>query len=86
MAVTYEFYELRANEAAAAAAKATLNNVRERELRAEKTWRDLANQSRAVATQRQKLESEKAAERERVADAAQAATPELIPETASWTN
>ena len=73
MATTYEFYEQRADAAAAAAAKATLANVRERELRAERTWRDLANQSRAVATQRQKLETEKAAERERAAEAAEAA-------------
>ena len=63
MAVTFEFYEQRADAAAAAAKKATLNNVRERELRAEKTWRDLANQAKIVAKQREKLEREKAERR-----------------------
>ena len=59
MAATYEFYNERANAAAAAAEKATLDNVRDRELRSEKTWRALADQARAVAQQRQKVEREK---------------------------
>lgn len=63
MAATYEFYMARADEAAAAAKAATLDNVRDRELRSEKTWRGLANQARAVATQRAKVEEEKAAQR-----------------------
>ena len=52
-----------ADEAAAAAKTATLDNVRDRELRAEHTWRGLANQARAVAVQRAKVEEEKAAQR-----------------------
>ncbi|WFL76242.1 hypothetical protein P7228_09545 [Altererythrobacter arenosus] len=64
MAVTYEFYMQRAEEAAAAAKNATLANVRDRELRSEKTWRGLANQARAVAVQREKVEREKAEKRE----------------------
>ena len=63
MAQTYEFYKERAEAAAAAAEKATLENVRERELRAEKTWRGLAEQAKAVAIQREKAEQEREARR-----------------------
>ena len=48
-------------ESCAEAAQATLENVRERNLRAEKTWRGLANQARKVVVDRQKNEAEKAA-------------------------
>jgi hypothetical protein len=61
MSQTYEFYDARAREAAAEAEQATLDNVRERNLRAEKTWRGLANQARKVLVDRQKSEREKAA-------------------------
>ena len=64
MQQTYEFYAARAAEAAADAKSATLNNVRERALRAEATWTSLANQARSVKTRREKLEREKAAARE----------------------
>ena len=60
MAQTYEFYCERADEAAALAEKATLDNVRERELRSEKTWRGLAEQARKTAVQRVKAENERA--------------------------
>ncbi|ALE15714.1 hypothetical protein AMC99_00402 [Altererythrobacter epoxidivorans] len=70
MAATYDFYCERADQAAKAAANATLANVRERELRAEKTWRGLADQARAVAVQREKVEREKAEQREAEAEAA----------------
>ena len=60
MSQSYEFYAARAKEAAAAAKKAVLDNVRDRELRAEKTWRGLAEQARAVAEQRDKIVREKA--------------------------
>lgn len=60
MAATYEFYIARAKEAAAAAKEAELENVRERELRSEKTWRGLAKQAQAVAAQRAKVDQEKA--------------------------
>ena len=63
MADSYQFYKERADAAAAAAEQATLENVRERELRAEKTWLGLANQARAVAVQREKAEREKAERR-----------------------
>lgn len=69
MAATFEFYDARAKEAAAAAKEATLENVRERNLRAEKTWRGLAEQTRKASLDRAKQETEKAARREAEAQA-----------------
>ncbi|MGN6496465.1 MAG: hypothetical protein ACTHKM_03600 [Tsuneonella sp.] len=63
MSQTYEFYDARANEAAAEARAATLDNVRERNLRAEKTWRALADQARKVQLDRGKAEAERAERR-----------------------
>lgn len=63
MADTFKFYCERADEAAAAAKNATLANVRERELRAEKTWRGLAMKAQTVAIQREKVERERVARR-----------------------
>jgi hypothetical protein len=72
---TFEFYDARANEAAAEADAATLDNVRERNLRAEKTWRALATQAQKVMTDRGKAEAiraeRKAAEAAEAADLAQ---------------
>ena len=61
MSQTYEFYAERAREAADEAAKATLDNVRDRNLRAEKTWSMLAEQARKVKADRVKAEETKAA-------------------------
>jgi len=72
MSQTYEFYIERAKAAAAAAESATLDNVRDRELRSEKTWRGLAEQARKTATERQKADAERAARREAEAEAAEA--------------
>lgn len=58
MAESYEFYCERADAAAAAAENATLDNVREREIRAEKTWRGLAEQARRVKLDREKSQRE----------------------------
>jgi hypothetical protein len=69
MTQTFEFYDARAREAAAEAEVATLDNVRERNLRAEKTWRGLANQARRVMVDRQKAEHERS-ERRLAEDAA----------------
>ena len=69
MSQTFEFYDARANEAAAEAEKATLANVRDRNLRAETTWRGLATQARRVLIDRAKAEEERAERR-----AAEAAT------------
>jgi hypothetical protein len=62
MSQSYEFYCARADQAAAAADKAELASVRDRELRAEKTWRGLAEHARAVAEERAKLVRDKQAE------------------------
>ena len=64
MAQTYEFYNARAEEAAARAEKATLDNVRNRELRAEKSWRGLAEQARKSIIAREKADAERVAKRE----------------------
>ena len=60
MSQTFDFYDARAKEAAAEAQAATLDNVRERNLRAEKTWRGLAEQARKVMTDRVRTEQERA--------------------------
>ncbi|MBD3728576.1 MAG: hypothetical protein IE933_02610 [Sphingomonadales bacterium] len=60
---TYKFYCERAEAAASAAENATLENVRDRELRSEKTWRGLAERARASNIQREKAEREKAQQR-----------------------
>lgn len=83
MADTFKFYSERADAAAEAAKKATLENVRDRELRAEKTWRGLANQAQAVATQREKVEREKAEKRAEEAAAAEAAAEAAANEAAA---
>jgi hypothetical protein len=63
MSQTFEFYDARAKEAAAEADKATLDNVRERNLRAEKTWRGLAEQARKTLVEREKADRERAERR-----------------------
>ena len=63
MSQSYEFYSERADEAAAEAAAATLDNVRERNLRAQKTWSALAEQAHKVKAERIKAEETKAAAR-----------------------
>jgi len=72
MSQSYEFYIARAEAAAQAAKAATLDNVRDRELRSEKTWRGLAEQAQRTATERQKADAERAARREAEAEAANA--------------
>lgn len=60
MALTYEFYLARAEEAATEAENATLDQVRERALRSEATWRGLAKQARSTVIAREKAAQEKA--------------------------
>lgn len=68
MSQGYEFYNARADESAKEARSATLDKVRERALRAEKTWRGLAQQAHDVSTQRAAIERSKAAERQAAKD------------------
>jgi len=60
---SYEFCSERADHALAAAEAATLANVRDRELRSEKTWRGLAELARSTAEARVKADSERAERR-----------------------
>lgn len=78
MAQTFEFYSDRADEAAALAEAATLDNVRERELRSEKTWRALAEQARKTTEERAKVERERASRREADELAAQSVTHQTL--------
>lgn len=64
MSQTFDFYDARAKESAAEAAVAVLDNVRERALRSEKTWRALAEQARKVVVDREKAEAFRLAKRE----------------------
>lgn len=64
MSVSFEFYDTRAREAAEDAQKANLVNVKERHLRAEKTWRALAEQAHRAMLDREQSERERAARRE----------------------
>ena len=48
MSQNYEFYNTRANEAAAEAAAATLEKVRERALRSEMAWREMADRAKQM--------------------------------------
>lgn len=64
MRETFEFYDARAREAAIEAKQASLQNVKDRCLRAEKTWRGLADHARRVMLDRVKADCERAARRE----------------------
>lgn len=63
MAQSYEFYIERAEAAKDAARSAELDNVRDRELRAEKTWRGLAEQARKTVADREKAAATREAKR-----------------------
>jgi hypothetical protein len=60
---TYEFCSERADEAQALAESATLDNVKQRELRSEKSWRGLAELARNAADGRVKANLERAERR-----------------------
>ena len=60
MSQSFEFYDARADEAAREASEATLDNVRSRNLRAEATWRGLANQALKLQRTREKAVRERA--------------------------
>ena len=64
MSAQHEFYLERAKEARATARAATLDNVRERWLRSEATWTEMAVRSQRADKMRAKLIAEKASERE----------------------
>jgi hypothetical protein len=61
MSTSLEFYLARATEARAEAAKATLANVRERNLRAATAWGAMADRAARIEQQRADQEAKKAA-------------------------
>ena len=63
MSVLHEFYRERAAEARAGASAATLHNVRDRWLRSEATWTEMAARSERGEKMRTKLIADKASER-----------------------
>ena len=75
MSQNYEFYNTRAKEAAAEADAATLDNVRERALRSETAWREMADRAKQMEHDREtaRVEREK-----RQAEAAALAEQEAV--------
>ena len=73
MSQTFAFYDARAHEAARDAKAATLDNVRERALRSQKTWRALADQAKKIEKSRAKAANERLERRAAEDDAAAAA-------------
>jgi hypothetical protein len=63
MSAQHEFYLQRAAEARATAGAATLDNVRDRWLRSEATWTDLAERSERTERMKVKMIADKAIER-----------------------
>jgi hypothetical protein len=63
MSAQHEFYLQRAAEARATAGAATLDNVRDRWLRSEATWTDLAERSERTERMKAKMIADKAIER-----------------------
>jgi hypothetical protein len=61
MASQLEFYRARAEEARTEAAAATLDNVRDRCLRAAAAWEDMADRAARTDRMRARAEAEKAA-------------------------
>jgi len=76
---TFDFYDERAKDCEAAADRADLVMVRERELRSAAVWRTLAEQARKVEVSRVKAE-EIRAER-RAAEAAELAARTMVVES-----
>ena len=63
MSQTFEFYEERARQAEEEAGKAALANVRERELRSAKAWREMAHRARLIEAGRIKADAIRAERR-----------------------
>lgn len=71
MSQSFEFYQERAEAAAKEAKAATLANVRERALRSESAWRDMADRARETDRERKIADKARAERRETEALAAQ---------------
>ena len=75
MSQTFEFYEERVRHAQAEADRAVLDNVRERELRSAKAWRDMADRQLMIDKERVKADAERSARRAAELEAATMAQP-----------
>ena len=73
MTMTFEFFDQRARAAEAEAEKTALANVRERELRSAKAWREMADRQLRVDADRRKADAERAERRQAEREAAEAA-------------
>lgn len=60
MALSYEFLLARADEAAREAETARLCNTKERALRSEAAWREMANRALEIAREREKVQADRA--------------------------
>ena len=63
MSQTFDFYDQRARAAQAEADKAVLDNVRERELRSARAWREMADRQLMIDSERVKAEEARAERR-----------------------
>ena len=75
MSQTYDFYDQRAKAAEAEAQQAVLDNVRDRELRSAKAWREMANRALLIEAERAKAEIYRAERRAAELEATQARLP-----------
>ena len=72
MSQTYDFYDQRAKAAQAEAEHAVLDNVRDRELRSAKAWREMADRALLIEAERAKAEVYQAERRAAELEATQA--------------
>jgi len=75
MSQTYDFYDQRAKAAKAEADNAVLDNVRDRELRSAKAWREMADRALLIEGERAKAEIYRAERRAAELEATQARIP-----------
>jgi hypothetical protein len=75
MSQTYDFYDQRAKAAEAEAKQAVLDNVRDRELRSAKAWREMADRALMIEAERAKAEVYRAERRAAELEATQARLP-----------
>lgn len=72
MTQTFDFYDQRAQAAEAEAEKSSLANVRERELRSARAWREMADRQLKIDAERVKADAERSARRAAEREAAKA--------------
>ncbi|OYW44039.1 MAG: hypothetical protein B7Z08_04160 [Sphingomonadales bacterium 32-68-7] len=77
MSQTFDFYDKQAKASLAAADDALLGNVRDRELRSAKAWREMADRALLMESERVKAEVYRAARR--AEEAEEAAQSRAIP-------